>query len=58
MLHNPAPGGVAPDQKPSRSIKVYLNERIRRYERFANLAYDILKETKGVLVNRPMALFI
>lgn len=36
---------------------VYLQERIGRYERFSNLAYDSLKSVKGVLVNRPNGAF-
>jgi alanine-synthesizing transaminase len=35
----------------------YLEERIRRYERFSNIAYDCLKDVKGVLVNRPNGAF-
>ncbi len=36
---------------------VYLEERIRRYERYSNIAYDILKDVKGVLVNRTNGAF-
>ena len=36
---------------------VYLKERIRRYERYANIGYDILKDVKGVLVNRTNGAF-
>uniref|UniRef100_UPI0040579E43 pyridoxal phosphate-dependent aminotransferase n=1 Tax=Candidatus Electronema sp. TaxID=2698783 RepID=UPI0040579E43 len=35
----------------------YLSERIRRYERYSNIAYDILKGLKGVLVNRTNGAF-
>jgi len=35
----------------------YLAERIHRYERFADIAYDCLKDLKGVLVNRPNGAF-
>ena len=35
----------------------YLAERIHRYERFADIAYDCLKNLKGVLVNRPNGAF-
>ncbi|MBU0946902.1 MAG: pyridoxal phosphate-dependent aminotransferase [Bacteroidetes bacterium] len=35
----------------------YLEERIRRYEKFSNIAYDCLKGVKGVLVNRPNGAF-
>ncbi|MDW7774341.1 MAG: pyridoxal phosphate-dependent aminotransferase [Desulfobulbaceae bacterium] len=36
---------------------VYLAERIKRYERFSNIAYDILKDVKGLLVNRTNGAF-
>jgi len=36
---------------------VYLEERIRRYERYSNLAYDILKDVNGLLVNRTNGAF-
>lgn len=35
----------------------YLEERINRYEKFSNIAYDCLKDVKGVLVNRPNGAF-
>ncbi|MEA2113984.1 MAG: pyridoxal phosphate-dependent aminotransferase [Thermodesulfobacteriota bacterium] len=35
----------------------YLQERIRRYERFSNISYDILKDVKGILVNRTNGAF-
>ncbi|MEN8190740.1 MAG: pyridoxal phosphate-dependent aminotransferase [Thermodesulfobacteriota bacterium] len=35
----------------------YLEERIRRYERHSNIAYETLKDVKGVLVNRPNGAF-
>lgn len=35
----------------------YLQERISRYERFSNIAYDILKDVKGILVNRTNGAF-
>ncbi len=35
----------------------YLEERIRRYERFSNIAFDILKDIKGILVNRTNGAF-
>ncbi len=35
----------------------YLEERIRRYEKFSNIAYESLKDVKGVLVNRPNGAF-
>lgn len=36
---------------------VYLEERIQRYERCSNIAYDILKDVKGLLVNRTNGAF-
>ncbi len=35
----------------------YLEERIKRYEKFSNIAYECLKDVKGVLVNRPNGAF-
>lgn len=35
----------------------YLNERITRYERFSNIAYERLKNVAGVLVNRTNGAF-
>ncbi len=35
----------------------YLEERIRRYEKFSNIAHESLKDVKGVLVNRPNGAF-
>lgn len=35
----------------------YLSERINRYERYSNIAYESLKDIKGVLVNRPDGAF-
>ena len=35
----------------------YLEERIARYEKFSNIAYECLKDLKGVLVNRPNGAF-
>lgn len=35
----------------------YLNERIRRYEKFSNIAQETLEDVKGVLVNRPNGAF-
>ncbi|MDH3328436.1 MAG: pyridoxal phosphate-dependent aminotransferase [Desulfobulbaceae bacterium] len=36
---------------------VYLEERIKRYERYSNIAYDILKDVKGLHVNRTNGAF-
>ncbi len=35
----------------------YLEERIRRYEKFSNIAQEALENVKGVLVNRPNGAF-
>jgi len=35
----------------------YLNERIRRYEKFSNIAYDCLKGIDGLIVNRTNGAF-
>ncbi|MDH4317036.1 MAG: pyridoxal phosphate-dependent aminotransferase [Desulfobulbaceae bacterium] len=37
--------------------KGYLRERIKRYEKYSNIAYDILKNVKGLLVNRTNGAF-
>jgi len=37
--------------------KEYLQERINRYEKYSNIAYDILKGVKGLLVNRTNGAF-
>jgi aspartate/methionine/tyrosine aminotransferase len=35
----------------------YLAERVARYERYSNIAYDSLKEVKGIQVNRTNGAF-
>ena len=35
----------------------YLAERVQRYEKFSNIAYDILKEIDGIKVNRTNGAF-
>jgi len=35
----------------------YLAERIARYEKFSNIAYDILKNVPGIIVNRTNGAF-
>jgi aspartate/methionine/tyrosine aminotransferase len=35
----------------------YLEERVRRYEKFSNIAYDILKDIPGLKVNRTNGAF-
>ena len=45
------PQAVLPKIQSHPEYSVYLEERIRRYERFSNIAYDILKDVKGLQVN-------
>ena len=35
----------------------YLQERVRRYEKHSNIAYDILKEVDGIVVNKTNGAF-
>ncbi len=35
----------------------YLQKRLDRYEKYSNIAYQCLKDVKGVLVNRPNGAF-
>ncbi len=35
----------------------YLEERVRRYEKYSNIAYDILKDINGLVVNRTNGAF-
>lgn len=51
------PQAVYPQVVSHPEYPVYLEERIRRYERFSNIAYEKLKDVKGVLVNRPNGAF-
>ena len=51
------PQSVYPKVVQHPKYQGYLNERIARYEKFSNIAYDCLKEVKGVLVNRPNGAF-
>jgi len=51
------PQVVLPRVQSHPQYHVYLNERIKRYERYSGLAYDILKENKGILVNRTNGAF-
>ncbi len=51
------PQVVLPRIKSHPGYRKYLDERIRRYEKYSNIAYDILKETKGILVNRTNGAF-
>jgi alanine-synthesizing transaminase len=51
------PQTVLPKIQNHPQYPVYLAERIRRYERCSNIAYDILKDVKGILVNRTNGAF-
>ena len=51
------PQTVLPRIQTHPQYPVYLAERIRRYERCSNIAYDILKDVKGVQVNRTNGAF-
>jgi len=51
------PQSVYPKVVSHEQYPVYLQERIDRYERFSNIAYESLKGVKGVLVNRPNGAF-
>ncbi|PIE58743.1 MAG: aminotransferase [Desulfobulbus propionicus] len=48
---------VLPRIKEHPSYHSYLNERVKRYERNSCIAYDILKNVKGVLVNKSNGAF-
>ena len=51
------PQSVFPRIKEHPQYKVHLKQRIKRYERYSNLAYNILKNVKGLLVNRTNGAF-
>ncbi len=51
------PQVVLPKIKSHPRYPVYLEERIRRYEKYSNIAYDILREVDGLLVNRTNGAF-
>jgi aspartate/methionine/tyrosine aminotransferase len=51
------PQTVLPRIQTHPQYPVYLAERIRRYERCSNIAYDILKDVKGLQVNRTNGAF-
>ena len=51
------PQVVLPRIKQHPKYGEHLQSRIKRYERYSNLAYDILKNVKGVLVNRSNGAF-
>ncbi|MGI6655808.1 MAG: pyridoxal phosphate-dependent aminotransferase [Desulfobulbus sp.] len=51
------PQRVLPRIKSHPLYQSHLKARIKRYERYSNLAYDIFKDVKGVLVNRTNGAF-
>lgn len=51
------PQVVLPRIKSHPLYREHLQMRIKRYERYSNLAYDILKNVKGLLVNRTNGAF-
>ena len=48
---------VVPQVLTHPEYEVYLQKRIARYEKFSNIAYDILKDVKGIQVNRSNGAF-
>jgi len=48
---------VLPRIKSHPEYQEYLDIRIRRYEKYSNIAYDILNDVKGILVNRTNGAF-
>ncbi len=51
------PQVVLPRIKRHPRYREYLQERVDRYERYSNLAYDIFKEIDGIIVNRTNGAF-
>ncbi len=51
------PQVVLPRIKSDPRYREFLEQRIRRYEKYSNIAFDILKKTKGLLVNRTNGAF-
>jgi aspartate/methionine/tyrosine aminotransferase len=51
------PQTVLPKIQTHPQYKTHLAERIKRYERCSNIAYDILKDVKGLQVNRTNGAF-
>jgi aspartate/methionine/tyrosine aminotransferase len=48
---------VLPQVMKHPEYQTYLDERVQRYERHSNIAYDILKEVNGIVVNRTNGAF-
>ncbi|MCI5118266.1 MAG: pyridoxal phosphate-dependent aminotransferase [Candidatus Electrothrix sp. LOE1_4_5] len=51
------PQVVLPQVIKHPEYQTYLNERVQRYEKHSNIAYDILKEVDGIVVNRTNGAF-
>lgn len=51
------PQAVLPKIQTHPEYPVYLEDRIKRYEKFSNIAFDILKDVKGLQVNRTNGAF-
>jgi aspartate/methionine/tyrosine aminotransferase len=51
------PQVVLPRIKSHPFYPEYLQERVDRYERYSNIAYDILKKVDGIIVNRTNGAF-
>ena len=51
------PQMVLPELLSHPEYESYLNERIRRYEKYANIAYDCLKDVEGIMVNMTNGAF-
>lgn len=51
------PQQVLPKVLEHPNYAAYLQDRLDRYQRFSNIAYECLKDVKGVLVNQPNGAF-
>ena len=51
------PQMVLPDVISHPEYRGYLDKRIKRYEKFSNIAYDCLKNIDGVIANRTNGAF-
>ena len=51
------PQMILPDLLSHPEYAGYLRERVERYERYSNIAYDCLKDVEGVMVNRTNGAF-
>ncbi|WP_446011491.1 pyridoxal phosphate-dependent aminotransferase [Candidatus Electrothrix sp.] len=51
------PQVVLPQVMKHPEYQTYLDERVQRYEKYSNIAYEILKEVDGIMVNRTNGAF-